>query len=476
MTRRAKIIGTLGPSSNTVEIISDLIQAGLNVARINMSHGTHETHQKTIKNIRLASKGLNKEIGILVDLQGPKIRVDKLDENLTLKDGDTWFVGSSDVGKSCFAGRKDFIPTVYKSLVADCSVGERVLFDDGLIRAEVIGKDESALKIKVFVGGELKSNKGINLPDTLVSAPSFTGKDREDLLFGIDHDVDFIALSFVRKREDIQEVRKVLKERGASELPIIAKVENPEAIDNLDEIIDEADIIMVARGDMGVELGNHLVPRIQKRIIQKCNNVGKIVITATQMLESMIVNSTPTRAEASDIANSIWDGTDVVMLSGETAAGKYPIEAVKVMDEIVCDAELRPKSRPHLREISLNEVQETMMVAASIVAEKIEAEKIILLTFSGASCLKISKFRPVTPVMGITPSAKVQRMMSILWGVTPVVVTIEDSSDVIIAERQLFAYLKENYDLKNGDRVVITRGQGALFGHGISDSLRVEII
>ena len=472
--RRAKIVATLGPSSDSVETIRKLIAAGMNVARMNMSHGTHESHAKVIENIREASRKENQEVAILLDLQGPKIRVDKLKEPLQLKDGDTWVIGPTEFQKKYSKYKDCYIPTVYKDLVKDCKDGCRILFDDGLIVAEALEKDGDVYKIKVLVGGELKSNKGINLPDVVVSAPSLSEKDRDDLMFGLRHDVDYVALSFVKSADDIKSLKYDLH-RLRKNIPIVAKIENPSAVDNIESIIEVTDVIMVARGDMGVELGNHLVPAIQKRIIELCNRVGVPVITATQMLESMITNSTPTRAEASDVANSIWDGTDAVMLSGETASGKYPVEAIQMMSKVVEEAEKRPKERPLLRNIDLGSVNSSVMVAASLIAEKTNAKRIVAVTQSGNSCLKIARFRPNTPVLGVTNDIQVIRKMSLYWGVFPYYLSGYDEQDEELEEK-VIEQIKDKLSLHNGEKLVITRGDGKFFSKGRSNSVRVKIM
>ncbi len=469
--RRAKIIGTLGPASSTIEQIQELIETGLDVIRINMSHGLHKDHAEVIKNVRKASKLANKEVGVFADLQGPKIRVDLIDKPLELKQDEEWYIGPTSL-QDKYPQYTNYIPTTYKNLVKDCSVGERVLFDDGLLRAIIIEEVDDLLKIKIEVGGMLKANKGINLPDTIVSAPSFTDKDEKDFYFALEQDIDFIALSFVRKKEDINKV-KFLLHKMKKRIPIIAKVENPEAIDNLYEIIQAADIVMVARGDMGVELGNHLVPAIQKKIIRWCNEVGKPVITATQMLETMITNFTPTRAEASDVANAVWDGTDLVMLSGETAVGKYPVDVVRTMDEIILEAEKTPKERGHLRDLALPDIQDTVMLTASVSAEKVDAKLIVSVTKSGNSCIKLSRFRPVRPIIGMTNNEKALRKMSILWGVVPYRVELDAEKDT---ERSLINKVRDEYDLQNGDKIVVTTGVGNLFKSGMANSMKVELI
>lgn len=474
MTRRAKIIATIGPSSNTVEMLEKLIKAGMNVARINMSHGTHEGHAQTIANIRKASENVGWEVGVLCDLQGPKIRVDKLAEPLELKEGEEWVIGQSDIIEDYPEYRERFIPTVYKDLVKDAHEGAHILFDDGLMEAHAIEKDRDVLKIKIIIGGTLKSNKGINLPNVNVSAPAFTEKDRQDLMFGLRQDVDFFALSFVRRAQEVQEV-KYLLHKLKKHTPIISKIEKPEAVENIREIMKVTDMVMIARGDMGVEVGNHHVPTIQKRLIGLCNEAGVPVITATQMLESMTTNSRPTRAEANDVANAIWDGTDAVMLSGESAAGQYPVEAVKMMDNIVEEAEKLPKERPLLRHMDLQSVSASIQVAASIIAEKTNAKWVVSVTQSGNSCLKMSRFRPKVRVLGCTNSKQVMRKMTLYWGISPFYFE-EKEEDLATLQEQMIDTLKERSLVNTGDKVVITHGDGKFFKQGSSNSVRLEII
>jgi pyruvate kinase len=474
-TRRAKIIATVGPSSNTVEKLVALIHAGLDAARINMSHGTHEGHARSIANVREASRQAGREVAVLLDLQGPKIRVDKLAEPLELGAGEEWVIGPTEVLSKYPQYEKRFIPTVYKNLVKDAHVGAIILFDDGLLEAEAIAKEGDVLKIKMKVGGVLKSNKGINLPNVKVSAPSYTDKDHEDLMFGLKQGVDYVALSFVRTAEDVLDVKAMLHKMKIN-IPIISKVEKPEAIANIKEIIDISDMIMIARGDMGVEVGNHLVPGIQKQIIKACNDAGKPVITATQMLESMITNARPTRAEASDVANAIWDGTDCVMLSGETAAGAYPVEAVQMMDQIVKEAELKPTERPPLRFMDISSVSASTQVAASIVAEKTNARWVISITESGKSCLQMTRFRPKPHILGVTNSLKVVRKMALYWGITPFFVETSSEGDLNLLEEKVLSKLKNEKRLVNGDKIVITQGEGRYFQQGSTNSIRVDII
>lgn len=472
--RRAKIVATLGPASNTVSTITKLIEMGLNVARINMSHGTHESHSTLIQNIREASKICKREVAVLVDLQGPKIRVDKLDKPFDLKEGSTWVIGPTSLKDKYPEYKDNYIPTIYEELVDDCFAGARILFDDGMMTAVALERDRDVFKIKIETPGLLKSNKGINLPDCEISAPAFTKKDKEDLLFALGEGIDYVALSFVRRAEDVKEV-KVLMHELRMNCPIISKIEKPQAVDNLESIINVSDVIMVARGDMGVEVGNHLVPSIQKKIITMCNESKIPVITATQMLESMTDNPTPTRAEASDVANAIWDGTDAVMLSGETASGKYPIETVTMMSKIIEQAERTPKERPFLRHIDLSSVNASVMVAASMIAEKVHAKRILSFTESGQSCLKISMFRPLTPVLGVTNLIATARRICLYWGITPYIIH-EYNEDNFDFQNDVLARVKRERNFENGDKIVITRGDGKFFSTGSSNSVKVEIL
>lgn len=472
--RRAKIVATLGPASSSVSMIEKLILSGVDIARVNMSHGTHETHTQLISNIRTASKNVSREIGVLLDLQGPKIRVSKLPSPLNLVAQEEWLIVPESLLEKFHGQHDKIIPTTYEEILDDLVNGAQILFDDGLLEAHVekVKKDHAVIKVKI--GGILKSNKGINLPTIKVSAPSLTKKDEEDLYFGIKQGADFVALSFVREAKDIQYVKKLLAEQNL-EIPIIAKIEKPEALTNLSEILDVTDIIMIARGDMGVEVGNHLVPAIQKNIINICNQRGVPVITATQMLESMITNSRPTRAEASDVANAVWDGTDAVMLSAESASGQYPIEAVEMMDSIIREAEKSPKDRPLLRHVPIIDITSANQVAASLIAEKLSAKWIISLTEQGRSCIKMTKFRPRNAVLGITPNVTTLRRMSIYWGITPYLIKLKEDHS-LINDRDILQDLQQKNLLKEGDTVVITHGDGSSFSETTTNSIRVEVI
>lgn len=412
--RKVKIVATIGPSSQDLNVLTDMIRAGVNVARLNMSHGDYDFHQKTIDLVREASKLAAKEVAILVDLQGPKIRVGALTENLKLEAGAEWYLGTL----KNKGDHENFIPTVYEKLVDDVDLGQAVLFDDGLLEATVVEKLENLVKIKVKTGGILKQKKGINLPETQVSAPSLTDKDKDDLFWAVDNaEVDFVALSFVRTADDILEVKKLMRKQSRS-IPVIAKIEKPEAITNIESIVDATDGIMIARGDMAVEVGAHIVPKVQKQIIRLCNYKSKPVITATQMLESMTNNTTPTRAEASDVANAVWDGTDAVMLSGETASGLHPVLVVQTMEKIIKEAETMGKKRnPTLEDSS--SYTSNIQQASAVLAEKIEARALVVLTNGGRSCQKLSSYRPRAPIWAVTNNRAAVRSLCLTWGVKP---------------------------------------------------------
>ncbi|MBL6989850.1 MAG: pyruvate kinase [Bacteriovoracaceae bacterium] len=470
--KNAKIIATLGPASSSVEIIEDLIRAGMNVARLNMGHGTREDHEQLIHNTRKASRNLKREVAILQDLQGPKIRVDKLQQPLKLGEGETWVIGHSKALANYPEYKDCFIPTTYEKLVSDSNIGDRLLFDNGQIVVKAVDKGTDILKIKVEVEGTLSSNKGISLPDTIVSAPSINKKDRQDLEFGLEHNVDYVALPFVRTKEDVEALKTIIRVNNRS-IPVVSRIENSQGIENIDELIKASDAIMIARGDMAVEMGNHVVPTIQKEIIRKCNLAGVPVITATQMMESMVFNPIPTRAEASDVANAIWDGTGALMLSTETASGKYPVETVVMMDKIIEEAEKTPSERPLLRDIDLKHINLATVVAASMIAEKVGARRILVVTETGNSCLQIMRFRPTTKVLGITTHKAVMRRMCLYWGVSPFYVGNYDRNDEDIEFNVLNTVAKE-CNLRSGDHVVIVRGEDEFFKSGRANVVKTE--
>lgn len=467
--RKTKIICTLGPSSDSAEKISELVEAGADVFRLNFSHGTHEEHARHIDIIRRLEAETRKRFAIVQDLQGPKIRVGKLNGVMELKNGETVTLA---VGE---APEKDgIIPVTYEGLVKDVVKGDRILMDDGLLELKATEVMPTAVKCTVINGGPLSSHKGINLPGVNVSIPSLTEKDKDDLRFGLERGVDFIALSFVRHATDVLELRALLERLGGTQ-GIIAKIEKPEAVDEIDSIIDASDAIMVARGDLGVEVPIERVPILQKTIIRKCNEYGKPVITATQMLDSMIREPRPTRAEATDVANAVFDGTDAVMLSGETSAGNFPIEAVRTMVSIVKMAE----SQLSLIERKLNhkavrdDFTDAIAEVACSLAEFVDASFIIPITNTGTTARALSKYRPQVPIYALTESVDVVRKLLLIWGVLPVEVSSLSDTDAMLA--QVSSILKSNQLALPGDTYVLTAGT-PLLARGTTNTLRIEKI
>ncbi|MCX8023482.1 MAG: pyruvate kinase [Syntrophorhabdaceae bacterium] len=451
--RKAKIVCTIGPATSDESMLKSLIENGMDVARLNFSHGDYETHGRIIDRIRKISEEIGRDVAILQDLQGVKIRIGPVrDEGVFLKEGETTKIyprdGISD---------RDGIYIDHPSLVDEVEEGDTVLIDDGLIRLTIEKKENGYLSAVIKEGGLLKSKKGVNLPGVNVKFGSFTEKDKRDLAFGLEKGVDFIALSFVRKKEDIETVLKWLDERDAH-IPVIAKIEKQEAIEDIEGILDVADGIMIARGDLGIEIPLEEVPMYQKMLIEKANRAGKVVITATQMLESMTVHSRPTRAETTDVANAVIDGTDALMLSGETSSGAYPIESLKVMDRIIRYTEGETLKReiihsPSIIHGGLFETPKAVAHAASHAAEEVGAKWIVVFTKSGFTARLVSKFRPKIPIIAFSPDVKVVREMRILWGVTPFIThRINDMEGLLNeVERGLIGTGK----VTKGDRVVI---------------------
>ena len=417
-TRRAKIVCTIGPASSSEEMIRELMLAGMDVARLNFSHGAHEEHAQVIARLRKVAAELKRSICILQDLQGPKIRTGRLKDHapITLETGQLVTITSADV-----LGSADLIPTTYRELANDVKPGEHILLSDGRIELVITEIVDGNVVCRVLNGGALGEHQGINLPGTNVSIPSLTEKDEADLNFGLKQGVDAIAISFVRTAQDVMRARQAIAARGYA-VPLIAKLEKPQAVDNLDAILEITDGVMVARGDLGVEVAPEKVPLIQKHIIRRALDFRRPVITATQMLESMIVNPRPTRAEASDVANAIFDGTDAVMLSGETAVGKYPREAVAMMSRIVVEAErdrsqrLVPTHQPGER----LSIAETVCEAMAHAARDLDLRAIVAFTDSAATARMLSKYRPAPRIYAFTTHDAVCNRMNLLWGVTPV--------------------------------------------------------
>lgn len=435
--RNAKIVATIGPASDSEEALESLIKAGMNVARLNFSHGTHDQHQVRVARIREVSKRLNKPVGILQDLQGPKIRVGRLDVPLQLAVGEeVCLYATNDVPpqNGC-----QLIPVDFRELFESVQKGDKLLLDDGRLALEVTSAEGRVVHAKVLVGGTLSSHKGINLPGVKLRIAGFTEKDKSDLAFGISQGVDAVAISFVRSAADVKTVRAAIHEysAGKHEPLLIAKLEKPEAMDELDEILDVVDGVMVARGDLGVELPPEQVPPLQKMIIRAANARAKLVITATQMLESMIQNPLPTRAEASDVANAVFDGTDAVMLSAETASGEYPSLAVEMMSRIVLEAESHFKewgSRQDAK-ASLGESDAASMARASnALASDPEVQAVAVFTMRGRSAWLMSKARPSKQILAFTPERETYNQLAFLWGVRPHLVKYAKTMDDMLSE------------------------------------------
>jgi pyruvate kinase len=460
MMRRTKIICTIGPATSSVEQLEQLIIAGMNVARLNFSHGKHEEHGLVIERVRAISARLNIPVAILQDLQGPKIRVGSLQDGgpVTLVDGAHLTITTRDI-----LGTAQTISTTYKALPQDVKVGDRILLDDGLLELRVVSFNETDVECVIVHGGHLGEHKGINLPGVVVSAPALTEKDRDDLRFGVAHDVDYVALSFVRTPQDVldakaylQQVQEELKDKDEhSPIPLIAKIEKPEAVEHLDAILAVVDGAMVARGDLGVEMALEKVPLIQKRIIARCNALGLPVITATQMLESMVTNPRPTRAEVNDVANAVIDQTDAVMLSAETSVGAYPIESVKVMVRIAQEIESSKRVTQQPQRDQISKAQ-AVSDAARALAEETSVKAIVVLTRSGLSAQLISKDRPRTPIFAYTPSMQVYRRLPLWWGVKSHLVSISGNTEELIGavEKRLL----DDQLVQKGDHVVIIGG------------------
>jgi pyruvate kinase len=440
---------TLGPSSSSRETLRSLIEAGLNVARINFSHGTHQQHAATIALIRDVADELRKPIAILGDLQGPRIRIGDLAKTIQLKDGSdvTLVPEHQETG--------DEIPVTYASLANDVHVGDRILINDGLIELVALEVEKPRVHARVLHGGELSSHKGMNLPGVQVSAPSLTEKDREDLAFAVGQDLEYLALSFVRRAQDIAELRALIPKS----MLVIAKIEKDSALENIETIVRASDGVMVARGDLGVELPFEEVPYAQKRIIALCNRLGRPVITATQMLESMITHPRPTRAEASDVANAILDGTDAVMLSAETAAGQYPRLAVEAMNRIISEIESTPQTwrRDERRQTDRAVSTEFAIAAAGAAAvSMLNAPALIVFTKSGFSARIVASHRPAVPILVLTDIPRTFRQLALVWGVIPELVPHCNTYDEMV---KLALAAVQNQELANvGDRVVVTAG------------------
>jgi pyruvate kinase len=454
-TRATKIVATCGPATDPDGMLDQLLLAGVNVFRLNASHGTGAERIRRIREIRKVAQTRGTHCAVLLDLQGPKIRLGKFEGGKAeLRTGSRFTITTNEL-----LGNAEIASTVYKNFARDVQPGDRVLLADGALTLRVVSTDGVAAVCDVVSGGMIGDRKGINLPGVRVSTPSLTDKDKEDLIEGLAEGIDLVALSFVRHGADVASLREFMRERRAEEIPIVAKIEKPEACDALDGIIAEADGIMVARGDLGVELALEKVPAVQKMAIEKARNAGKFIITATQMLESMIENSHPTRAEVSDVANAIYDGTDAVMLSAETSAGKFPLEAVRTMALVAeeTDAEIR-KSGYRAVPVTVGARPVTIIAEAAYRAARGSgASGIAVFTTSGHSARQIATFRPPVPVYAFTPSELVANQMSVIFGVRSVIAPTVKSTDKMLM--QVDALLSAQAGLEGGDRVVFVAGQ-----------------
>lgn len=458
--RNAKIVATVGPACQDRETLRQLIEAGLDVARLNFSHGTHEDHAVRIRMLRELSQELNKPVTILQDLQGPKLRVGNIPGGkMLLTPGETVVLSSrSDAPGS---SGKTFIPMDVPDLEDAVTTGGRILMDDGNLELSVIDVTPNSVEAKVVIGGQLSSHKGVNLPGAHLTFPGFTPKDQADLAFGIQQGIDVVAISFVRTGEDVERVRRAISSLSPlkATTPIIAKLELPEAIENLHEIVHASDGVMVARGDLGVETSPASVPTMQKEIIRVANRHGKTVITATQMLESMIKNPRPTRAEASDVANAVFDGTDAVMLSGETASGSYPLESVRMMDAIVKDAELHFADWGHKRDLPDEAIHSdalSITMAARELAHDRDVAAIAVFTETGRTALYASKSRPRVPILAFTPVQQTFQRLGMFWGVTPFLIPYASTVEGMLAHVEAAAVA--SLVLKHGQQIVLISG------------------
>ena len=469
--RRTKIVATIGPATENAETLRALIEAGATTLRLNFSHGTQENHQKNIKLIRQISFELNQPVGILQDLQGPKIRLGKFEEgSIFLEKGDRFILTSRNV-----PGTQAESSVTYEPLVEEVPEGATILLDDGKVEMKVVGKDadQRNLECEVVVGGKLSNSKGVNFPGVYLSIKALTEKDRKDLMFGLNQNVDWVALSFVRNPQDVLEIKELIRNTTNRRVPVIVKIEKHEAIEQMDAILALSDGVMVARGDLGVELPAEDVPVLQKRLIATANKLGIPVITATQMLDSMVDSPRPTRAEVSDVANAIFDGTDAVMLSNETAVGSYPVEAVSTMAQIAQRTEREKLKQNAVGIESSQTIPNAISHAVGQISSQLGAAAIMTLTRSGATARNVSKFRPKSPILAVTPLVDVSRQLQLVWGVNPLlVVDLPSTTQTFHAAMNV---AQEDGLVRDGDLVVMTAGtiQGV---SGSTDLIKVEMV
>ncbi len=466
--RRAKIVATLGPATSSYENIRAIIEAGVNVARMNLSHGSYDVHNEVYANVRKAAADLDAPVAVLVDLQGPKSRLGKFENGPhMLEVGDIFTITTEDV-----AGTKELVGTTFKGLPDDVAPGDFLLIDDGKVKVQVLDTDGTRVRTEVIVAGPVSNNKGINLPGVAVNVPALSEKDEADLRWGLDLGADYIALSFVRNAADVTRVHEIMAEKGRR-VPVIAKIEKPQAVENLEEIIDAFDGIMVARGDLGVELPLEAVPIVQKRAVELCRRMAKPVIVATQMLESMISSPVPTRAETSDVANAILDGADAVMLSGETSVGEYPVVTVSTMARIVASTEEHGLER--IPELGTKPRTQggAITLAAAEVADFVDAKYVCVFTESGDSARRMSRLRFRIPMKAFTPDDAIRRRMNLTWGIESFLVERVDHTDAMY--RQVDETLIARGLAEVGDKVVVISGSPPGIAGSTTD-LRVHVV
>jgi pyruvate kinase len=454
MLRKTKIVCTLGPACETEEIVTEMVKAGMNVARMNFSHGTHPDHQKRIDLVKKVREKLGLPIAILLDTKGPEYRIKTFKNGkVFLNEGDTFAFSAEDI-----EGDETKVSVNYKGLPNDLSIGDKILLNNGLLIFEVKETTETDVICEVLVGGELSDRKSMSFPNKTLKQIYLSEQDKEDILFGIKNGIDFIACSFVSRKQDLLDVKEFVKANGGEDIGIIAKIENRSGVDNIDEICEECDGIMIARGDMGVEIPFEELPAIQKKLITKCRLLGKRVITATEMLESMIKNPRPTRAEISDVANAVYDGTSAIMLSGETAAGKYPVLSVKTMAQIAKNTEenIHYEKRFLTREFKIKNTVDAISHATCGMAIDIGAKAIAVCSLSGSTARMVSRFRPAVPIIGITTSEKAWRRLSLSWGIIPMMCESHSSTDVLFYNAARIT--KDALSLQKGDKIVMTAG------------------
>ena len=469
--RKTKMVCTIGPSSNNKEVFSKMCKAGMNVARLNFSHGTHEDHQKNIDMIKEVREELNCPVAIMLDTKGPEYRIGTFENGkINVKDGDEFTFTTRKI-----EGNEKIVSVSYEGLVNDLEIGDRILVNNGLVIFEVEKLEETDIICKTIIGGDLSNRKSMSFPNKVLKQVYLSEQDKEDLIFGIKNDVEFIAASFVSTKQDILDLKEFLKANGGENIDIIAKIENRTGVDNIEEICEVCEGIMIGRGDLGVEIPFAEVPAIQKYIITKCRLLGKRVITATEMLESMIYNARPTRAEISDVANDVYDGSSAIMLSGETAAGKYPVEALKNMAEI---AEYTEKHIDYKRwyqttEYKIKNNLDAISHSACAMAIDVKAKCIVVNSMSGTTARMVSRFRAPVDIIGTTTSERAWRQLNLSWGVTPVLACEYNSLDVMFY--QALNQAKEILSLKKGDNIVLTGGQ--INGKsGNTNTIKVETI